>query len=84
MVIPFAKCKNHRVPRIVLTDDTSTPIGSAFLDDSFRRDDVYSPVVVARIPAGADLRWHGEVVTRLARKSRELKASRVLARATRS
>jgi hypothetical protein len=48
------------------------------LDDSFHRDDIYSPVVVARMPADADLRWHGEVVVRLARKSRELKASRVL------
>jgi hypothetical protein len=66
------------VTKIILTDEPSASISSTFLDDSFHREDVYSPVAVARIPADADLRWHGEVVARLARKSRELKASRVL------
>jgi hypothetical protein len=66
------------VTKIILTDEPSASISSTFLDDSFHREDIYSPVVVARIPADADLRWHGEVVARLARKSRELKASRVL------
>lgn len=63
---------------IILTDDPNTTIASTFLDDSFHRDDPYAPVVVARVPVGADLRWHAEVVTRLARRHRELKASRVL------
>lgn len=63
---------------IILTDDPNPTISSTFLDDSFQRDDLYAPVVVARIPADADLRWHADVVMRLARRSRELKASRVL------
>jgi hypothetical protein len=66
------------VSKIILTDDPDTTVGSTFLDDSFLRDDPYAPVVVARILADADVRWHAEVVTRLARRSRELKASRVL------
>ncbi|MEW6320897.1 MAG: hypothetical protein AB1635_07400 [Acidobacteriota bacterium] len=66
------------MPKIILTDDPDTQVGSTFLDDSFRDTDSYAPVVVARILAGADLRWHSEVVSRLARKSRELKASLVL------
>ncbi len=63
---------------IILTDDPNPTTSSTFLDDSFHRDDPYAPVVVARILAAADLRWHADVVTRLARRSRELKASRVL------
>jgi hypothetical protein len=66
------------VSEILLTDHPNTTKGTTFLDDSFHRDDPYAPVVVARIPADADLRWHAEVVTRLARRYRELKASRVL------
>ncbi len=64
--------------KIILTDDTGTRVSSTFLDDSFQGSDPYAPVVVARILADADLRWHAEVVTRLARRSRELKASLVL------
>lgn len=64
--------------RIILTDDPATSISSTFLDDSYHRDDPYAPVVVARIPADADLRWHDDVVARLAPRYRELKAARVL------
>ena len=64
--------------RIVLTDDPATSVSSTFLDDSYQRDDPYAPVVVARIPADADLRWHEDVVTRLAPRYRELKGARVL------
>jgi hypothetical protein len=66
------------VSSIILTDDPGATIGSTFVDDSFHAHDPYSPVVVARIPVGADLRWHADVVTRLAPKSRELKAAHVL------
>jgi hypothetical protein len=66
------------VSKIILTDDPGTRVSSTFLDDSFQGSDPYAPVVVARILADADLRWHAEVVTRLARRSRELKASLVL------
>ena len=64
---------------IILTDDPTVSVARTFLDDSYHRDDPYSPVIVARIPAGADLRWHDDVVAQLAPRYRELKAARVLA-----
>jgi hypothetical protein len=66
------------VPKIILTDDPSQQVGSTFSDDSFQDTSSYAPVVVARILGDADLRWHADVVSRLARKSRELKAALVL------
>jgi hypothetical protein len=66
------------VSKIILTDDPATPGRSTFLDDSFKDRDSHAPVVVARILSDADLRWHSDVVSRLARRSRELKASLVL------
>lgn len=66
------------VARITLTDG---PGGQpeTYSDDSFGDvHDAYAPVVVARLPSGIDLRWHQDVVQRLARRSRELKAAVLL------
>ena len=52
---------------------------ATFSDDSFENvREPYAPVVVARLSSGADLRWHQDVVQRLARRSHEIKAALVL------
>lgn len=62
---------------IILTDDPSRTRVSTFSDDSYQPYTQNAPVVVARIPI-SDLRWHKDVVERLARRGGEVKASRVL------
>jgi hypothetical protein len=57
--------------RIILTDADADGRASTFADDSFA--DVHDPLA-----PGVDLRWHSDVVNRLARKTRELKASLVV------
>jgi hypothetical protein len=64
---------------MILLTDVSAERQVTFSDDSFANaGDPYAPVVVARLPLGVDLRWHQDVVQRLARRSREIKAARVL------
>lgn len=64
--------------QIILPSGSGPPLPSSYSDDSYRSGDANAPIVVARILSGVDLRWHKDVVEKLARRSRELKASRVL------
>lgn len=69
----------HDIDHQILLTDGPAPVPATFSDDSFESvANPYAPVVVARLPSGLDLRWHSDVVDRLARASREIKASRLL------